>query len=353
MRKEQYFKILDKLYHKSPVIRIDENDRIVIFSDLHLGNRSSRDDFLQNSDSFYYILQNYYNERKYKLFLNGDVEELYKFKIKNVYSAWKKLYDLFEEFDRDDRLCKIIGNHDYDLNRVKFPDLNKKAHKAVRLSYNDNPIFIFHGHQTAGIFEQYNMLAYLFVRYIVRPLGIKNPTFSMSNREQFLTEIRAYQYASSHKLLTILGHTHRPLFESLSKFDDLKMRIETLIRKYSKANSKQKHAIENRIKEHKDELRNLLQSDRDESIRSSIYDESLLIPCLFNSGSVIGKRGFTGIEISKGKVSLVYWFDRKRSKRYLDYKKVKSKQFQDTDYFKAILKRESLEYVFTRIKLLA
>jgi len=83
-----------------------------------------------------------------------------------------------------------------------------------------------------------------------------------------------------------------------------------------------------------------------------LYNDKLLVPCLFNSGSGIGKRGFTGIEIKNGRISLVYWFDKNLSSRYLDYNGIKTKNLNGTDYYKAVLKSEPLSYVFTRINLL-
>ncbi len=77
---------LKKLYDNSKKISISENDRFVIFSDLHMGNGGANDDFLKNAYLFDYVLNNYYLPRNYKLILNGDIEELYKFSIKSIIS---------------------------------------------------------------------------------------------------------------------------------------------------------------------------------------------------------------------------------------------------------------------------
>lgn len=39
------------------------------------------------------------------------------------------------------------------------------------------------------------------------------------------------------------------------------------------------------------------------------------IPCLFNSGCVIGKRGVTAPEIEEVNIRLVHWFDSRISKK--------------------------------------
>ena len=343
---------LDKLYNETPIINIGEEDKIVIFSDLHIGDCTERDDFHHNSDMFQFLLKNNYLQKGYKLVLNGDIEELYKYPLKKIIAERTQFYDLLSEFDKNDRLYKIYGNHDYELNLHNTPDVNKKIIPSIRFQYKNNEIFIFHGHQTAHYIEQYNLLALLLVRYLIFPLRIKNYAFPANFRKKFITESLAYQFSKEKGIISILGHTHRPLFESLSKIDTLKILIEKLIYKYSKSDLENQSLIQEKIKKYTVELNTILAKDDTEKYKSSIYDDNFLVPCLFNSGSAIGKRGFTGIEINKGKISLIYWFDINRSKRYFDYNGVKIKKYPDTDYFKAILKKQSLDYIFTRIKLL-
>lgn len=350
---KKYFNKLEKIYRESPTLNLNEEEKIVIFSDIHIGNGGRNDDFLQNSDIFSTILSENYLKKNYTLILNGDVEELYKFSFRSVLNRWKNIYDIFENFRINGKLYKIVGNHDHKNYFSRFHFVNKQLFRAIKLNYNGNLIFIFHGHQSAGIFEQYSTFIGYLLKYLAAPLGMKNGTIPIDSEKKFKTEIRSYEFAKEKKIISILGHTHRPLFESLSKKDDLTIKIERLIRKYPKANYQDKRKIEKLIKKYKLELENISEKDNRFFLRSGLYDEKILVPCLFNSGSVIGKRGSTAIEIKNGKISLVYWFDVKRSQRYLDYKGVKIKQLRGTDYFKATLKEQSLDYVFTRINLLA
>jgi uncharacterized protein (UPF0128 family) len=85
---------------------------------------------------------------------------------------------------------------------------------------------------------------------------------------------------------------------------------------------------------------------------SGVYDDRLIVPCLFNSGTITGKSGFTGIEIKKGKIYLVYWFDEQKSQKYLHYESTKVKPLVDTSFHKAVIKKDSLNYIFSKIKLL-
>ena len=77
------------------------DDKRVIFSDLHMGNGTRRDDFSENSELFYSALSEYYLPRGYDLILNGDVEEFHKFTWRQIFHAWNKIYALFDVFARD------------------------------------------------------------------------------------------------------------------------------------------------------------------------------------------------------------------------------------------------------------
>ncbi len=346
-------KNLNKIFMKVPRLNINESEKIVIFSDIHLGNGGRGDDFKKNSGLFKFVLENYYLRNNYKLVLNGDIEDLYKYPIKKVVRAWPEVFQLFEEFRKRNHLYKIVGNHDYELVDLKYPDINKNILRGLKLNFKNDTIFVYHGHQTSDFFDTYNKLSVYIVRFLVNPLKIKNTTFTLNSKKIFNTELRSYKFAANKKIISIIGHTHKPLFESLSKKDDLSYRIENLIRKYPSANEKKKQKIRKQVNKYKNELQALGMRNEQPHLRSKLHDDELLVPSLFNSGAVLGKRGFTCIEIYQGRISLVYWFDRNDSKRYIKYKGVTTEKFGETNFYKAILKSATLENIFTRIKLLA
>lgn len=346
------FHRLQKLYDESPIFEINKTDKIIILSDVHLGNGSYQDDFKQNSDLFKKILLNYYFPRNYTLVLAGDIEELYKFHYPAIYNAWRDIYEIFNKFNKENRLFKIFGNHDYLLSKKEFTNHNYKLYEGIKFKYNDNLIFIYHGHQTSGCLEDYNRFSSWIVRNIATPLGMKNKTFSFDYRAKFKNETYSYKFAAENRLLTIVGHTHRALFESYSKYDSLKIEIETLLSLLDHSNPYNKEYIINRVKKLKSELKNSILKNPKLDKTATIYNEDLLVPCLFNSGSVIGDSGATGIEIKNGKIALVYWFDRKRSSRYLNYDRKQAKVLKNTDYYKINIKKDSLENIFLRINLL-
>lgn len=343
-------KRLNILFKESQRLNISNEDKIVIFSDLHLGNGRFNDDFSSNSILFKTVLRDYYLKRNYKLILNGDIEELYKFSLTKIENKWKEIYEIFDEFDKNGNFFKIFGNHDFALN-LKYKHYHKyKLYEGLRLEYLANSLFIYHGHQAAGFRENYSRIIMFLIRYLLRIF--RNDSIPMENRKKYKTEIFAYNFSTKNKIVSILGHTHRPLFESLSKIESLKMLIENLINRYQKSLKKDKSGLENQIKSFKNELVKLYERNYDYNVLSSLYNTRLLVPCLFNSGAVTGKRGMTGLEIKNGKIYLIYWFDRKRSLRYLHYKNVKSRQFNDTDFYKAILRKDCLNNIFSRIHLL-
>lgn len=340
---------LEKIFENSPTIEISDISKFVIFSDLHLGNGGINDDFVNNSNLFLDILKQYYYPKNYNLVLNGDVEELYKFRLSSIKKKWSNVYEIFDTFDSEKKLFKIFGNHDYSLwirNYISDYDL----YEAIKLKYKDDYIFIFHGHQTAGILERYSKIILFFVKYFLRT--ISNKPIPLINDKKFKTELVAYKFSKHRKIVSILGHTHRPLFESHSKLETLKNIIDKLIRKYLKADEEFQKVLQEQIKKYKSELEKILQSKKNYYKISGIYNADLVLPCLFNTGAVTGKHGITCIEIKNGKIYLCYWFDKRKSQRYLEYKGVKLKQIDNTFYHKAILKKESLDYIFKRIKLL-
>ena len=150
-----------------------------------------------------------------------------------------------------------------------------------------------------------------------------------------------------------MGHTHRPLFESMSKVDTLKFEIERLCRIYPTANGEDRVHIEQAIADHKQDLADIREREDIRATVASLYNNNLLIPCTFNSGTVIGKRGMTCIEIENGSIMLVHWFDDERSHRYLEYTDLVTEGLPGTHYHRVVIKQEPLQYIFARIKLLA
>jgi len=344
---------LTDLLKQAPEVKLSGKDKVIIFSDLHMGDGSRQDDFRKNASLFMHALEFYYFERGYSLVLNGDVEELQKFRFARIHKKWKKLYRIFHAFYDAGRLYRITGNHDYGLYFIKDDVFDGDLLSALKFSIHGNTIAVFHGHQASPAFEKYNNVFGFLLRYLANPLRIRNRSAAYDSRKRFSIERAVYQYAAENKIVSIIGHTHRPLFESLSRIDTLKFEIERLCREYLDAGPRLRRSIEKDIQYYKEELKEWTSKHKRDDFNPPLYNAHIVIPCLFNSGCVIGKRGITGIEIGAGTITLVHWFDKRRSRKYFKHYEHSPEPLKNTDFFRIVLKEDQLNYIFTRIKLLA
>ena len=340
---------LKSLFERTEETPLTDTDKYVIFSDLHLGNGSRADDFKSNASLVMRVLEEYF-DRGFHLILNGDIEEVQKFGLPAVQATWPEIFAIFRAFSAAGRLTKIIGNHDLALFQEKnyeFP-----LYEALRFSYKGKPMFISHGHQTIKYFHRESPFITFLLRYVATPLRIKNSSVSHSSVKRFATEKRVYQFSSSQKILSIIGHTHRPLFESMSKLDSLRFEIERLCRKYPRAVDKKRKAIETRIRGLREELAEAVDKSDKMDDRQSLYNANLVVPCMFNSGTSIGKRGITNLVIEQGTISLVHWFDKGKEKQKGQFVSAPAEQLGKPSMYSAIMKQDALDYIFSRIQLL-
>jgi predicted phosphodiesterase len=356
---------LAELHARSEQRVLTDEDRIVIFSDLHMGNGSRNDDFVPNGDLFASVLSRYYAEQGYHLILNGDVEDLQRFSMRAIVRRWPDVYHALRDVSEAGGITRIVGNHDIDLleggpavgpiamaGHETWPETyTEPILEGLRLMHRSGELFLFHGHQTSRWYEKHNNIVRLLLRYLANPLHIGNYTVAADSRKRFRTERRVYEFATHHKLMAVIGHTHRPLFESMSKSDSLQFEIERLCRKYPKSRKQPK--IEARIDVLKRELMDFMQEKGERDEPSSLYREHLLVPSMFNSGCVLGKRGMTCLEIDSSHLSLVYWYDDNRAQKFLQYRADEVEALENTTYRRTVIKRDSLDYIFSRIRLLA
>lgn len=351
---KKVFRQLDTVYEKAHKVKITEKDKFVIFSDLHMGNGGKNDDFQNNSNLFLKALNDYYYSSDYSLVLNGDVEELQRYSLDKILKKWHSVFDAFRRFHKKGRLFKTVGNHDIFLLGIKKSEYDLPVKEAFVFHYKENDILVFHGHQANKRYQEYNKLVGYTLKYIANPLRIKNYSVAHDSRKKYKIEQKAYQYSSFRKIASIIGHTHRPLFESLAKVERLKFLIEQLCREFAdpKTKAKTKNSLKKSIKAFKKELKKIHKKRDELPQRESIYNTLFNIPCLFNSGCVVGKRGMTCLEIEGGKIRLIHWFDKNTNKKYLKYSGYESNRLAETDYYRVVLNEEPLEYIFSRINLL-
>lgn len=350
MTKPEFTQSIGDQFDNAELLVLKPEDKVLIISDFHMANGKRADDFNRNGDLVMDILEQYYLPANWYLVLNGDIEELQRYSLHAIQKQWKRMYTIFDAFARKGRLYKTLGNHDEEL--VFEKNYPYKVLDSVRIETGVLPVHIYHGHQASSIYTRYNNMIRAALRYIVKPVGIKNISSARSPRRRFHVERRAYEYSRSKNIVSVIGHTHRPLFESLGRFDYIKFEIERLCRDYPFALGKEKEKIAREVKALQSELGKLKRSERRRSLHESLYGDELPVPCLFNSGSVIGKKGIYAIELDTVSISLIYWFSKGEGKKFISRGHYTIEKLAGTNRRKTVLNKDNLEYIKARMELL-
>jgi len=335
----------------SPMEELEKGRRYVFLSDLHMGDGSERDDLEGNRELVVQTLRRWYLERDYVLVLNGDIEDLLKFRLREIQRAWGDLYALFDQFEAKGDLRKLLGNHDLALLKVR--DYPYRVYHGLRLERLGRTLFVFHGHQASRLFSHFDYLSEFVVRYLAKPFKVKNTSVSGDSRQQFKAERRIYRASKRLGIISVTGHTHRPLFESLSKYDSLRWSIEELLREYALADSERKASIAELVDVYRAECERLEKKELRWGLSKSLYEEkTLLIPCVFNSGCATGKHGYTALEVEGDSISLVHWSRDEKNRPYIESEALGKEALDGTLFERFVLRRSYLDQVFARIDLL-
>jgi len=329
---------------------LGEDKRVLIISDLHMGC-GKRDDLAQNGPLLISMLENYYYPQGWYLVLNGDVEELYRHSLAVIQNQWQALYRVFDLFAAENRLFKTLGNHDHDL--VSEKNYPYPLCSALRIETSLIPILVYHGHQSSPMYAKHSGIPRTLVRYILSPFGIKNISAARNPHRRFFVEKMAYAFSMENNCISIIGHTHRALFESLGRFDFIKFEIERLCRDYpATENPEEKRRIAAEVSSLRVELGKLKRSERRDVLRQSLYGDELPVPCLFNSGSAISRRGINALELNNESISLVYWFTEGEGKKFVSRGSYRIEALKETPYRRTVLNQDRLDYIKARMELL-
>jgi hypothetical protein len=87
-------------------------------------------------------------------------------------------------------------------------------------------------------------------------------------------------------------------------------------------------------------------------MRQSLYGDDLPVPCLFNSGSAIGRRGINAIELDNEKIALVYWFVQGQGKRFVSRGRYPVYILPGTKNCRTVLNQDQFSYIKARVELL-
>lgn len=276
--------------------------RLVLFSDLHKGQKDNADDFQQCRQTYLSALP-YYWERSFELALLGDVEELWENWPQPVIQSYGDVLSAekaFAEAQRPSRYLRFVGNHDdmwysaRDVERHLGPYLaGHLVIEALRIQVHDQgqplgELFFVHGHQGSLDSDRYAGLSALVVRLVWRPiqrmLNIKTSTPSTDFKLRQKHEQAMYSYAASQSgLVLIAGHTHHPVWEGLG--------FEQAVQ-------------EMRSRGREPQVSPAWMQDQ---TRGAVRLPGKK-PCYFNTGCCCYSDGsITGIEIEAGEIRLIRW----------------------------------------------
>jgi len=314
---KRIFKALSKLRRqiqkqpskKGPLISFDaDRDKFIVFSDQHKGAKDGADDFMFCEPNYLAALDYYYKNNFFFISL-GDNDELWE----NRWPAVKKnntaSFEKEKKFIERNTFIKIFGNHDLawstdiitGLEMEKIYDQKISVYEGLILhsKINDHPLSIFltHGHQGDAQSDG-NWFSKFFVAHIWAPLQAflkVNPnTPAYNTTKKTLHNRLMYEWSAKQKnILLITGHTHQPVFESLTH-------LERLYRSLLQA-EKEKDAA--KIEEIKKEI-----GLREPQFTAVSPDYLKMKPTYFNSGCCCFSDGdITGIEIENGAIRLIKW----------------------------------------------
>jgi len=285
------------------------NQRVIVFSDQHRGARDGSDDFAVCEKTYLTALE-YYNREGFYYINLGDCEELWENTMFGIAKYNEEVYKKEKLFIDRGSYCKVFGNHDlfWDNDPLSSVWLKKIygepilifAGVLVRAELSGGvhlDIFCTHGHQGDKQSDG-NAFSKWFVSYVWGPLQkfLKININSPSANDNLKTLHNMYMYdwsAARENTLLITGHTHQPVFNSLTHLERLYQRLE---KAYTLNDAETVKKIEAEIPRRKREYDFVNHSF--EKMKPSYFNSGC---CCFDDGTI------TGIEISEGFIRLVKW----------------------------------------------
>lgn len=215
---------LNRAFLNAPMLPLTNRSRYVLMSDCHRGVGNSSDNFLKNQHLYFAALEHYYRQGFTYIEL-GDGDELWENRnIKNIMDIHSNVFWLFREFDQENRLYLIYGNHDIVKRKKRLKPLLSPLcfHEGIILTTGALPdngprvsLYLTHGHQASLLNSTLWPLSRFLVRYVWNPLenlGVLDPTSAAKNyRVKNKCETRLNHWAEENRRILITGHTHRPI----------------------------------------------------------------------------------------------------------------------------------------------
>jgi UDP-2,3-diacylglucosamine pyrophosphatase LpxH len=314
---KRIFKALSKLkreIEKQPSKRgplfsfAESNCKIIIFSDQHKGAKNGADDFMLCEPNYLAALD-YYNEKEFFFISLGDNDELWENRWPAVKKNNEASFRKEKKFIERNSFIKIFGNHDLawdtdvntgsEMEKIYGQKINVYEGIILKIEINGQilSVYLTHGHQGDAQSDG-NWFSKFFVAHIWAPiqayLKVNPNTPAYNTTIKTLHNRIMYEWSAKQKnTLLITGHTHQPVFESLTHLERLYRNLEQA----QKANDM------NRAEELKKEIK-----VREPQFTAVSADYLEMRPTYFNSGCCCFSDGdITGIEIEDGHIRLIKW----------------------------------------------
>lgn len=283
-------------------------EKFIIFSDMHKGAKDGADDFAVCEPAYLTALD-YYFQNGFLLIALGDSEELWENTLSAVKKANPLTFEREQKFLLQNTFIKIFGNHDLQwgndpLASFQLKDLYGSSvaiYEGVVLQTTiDNKtvhIYCTHGHQGDAVSDG-NWFSKFFVAKIWAPfqsyLRINPNTPAFNDHLKSAHNTMMYEWSAQQQdVILITGHTHQPVFESLTHIERL---YRQLLFAQQQKDQSMVQTLEQAIEEAKMTYTNVSN------------DYLKLKPSYFNSGCCcFDNGGITGIEISDGALRLIQW----------------------------------------------
>lgn len=288
-------------------ITLPDKHRIIIFSDQHKGDRSYRDDFTLSEENYLAALS-YYDHHDFLYCNLGDSEELWENLMLEVMKHNKATFEAEKRFLDRNAYIKLFGNHDlyWDNDPLAGLMLEKIYGKKIKvyegiifsIPVKDKQLDLFmtHGHQ-GDQYSDGNWFSKWFVSNIWGPvqsyLRINPNTPAYDNQMKSQHNQIMYEWTAKQSNLALLtGHTHQPVFNSLTHLERTYIRIAEAKKNGDKATVQKLEAellagnISGTV------------SPRLEYSKNTYFNAGC---CCFSDGDI------TGIELENGYIRLIEW----------------------------------------------
>lgn len=300
--------ILDKPGKRGLVIPFDSKEgKFVVLSDQHKGARDDADDFAL-AEKNYLAALDYYNQNNFTYINLGDSEELWENLFLTVKHHNKATFEKEKMFLERDAFVKIFGNHDLywdndplapvSLYQIYGKSINIYEGIILQTTVKGKllNVYMTHGHQ-GDLQSDGNWFSKWFVSNVWAPVQsyLKINPNTPSTNDDLKTAHNQMMYewsAKQQNTVLITGHTHQPVFQSLTHIESLYIQ---------RARAKKAH-----------DIAIITQLETEITKRHLKNDSSLNFtgyrPTYFNSGCCCFDDGdITGIEIADGFIRLIKW----------------------------------------------